>query len=86
MRMSVGLGPFRFYSGYGHRKRTPLNPTLVTFAVWLTLCIAGIVFVQVEGHSVPTTIGATLAVLVVSIKILATRHWVNSSNYWVGEH
>lgn len=71
MRMSVGVGPFRFYSGHSRQHRIPLKPTLVTFIVWLMLCVAGTIWIGTQDASL--TFPAIVAAIIVSIKILATK-------------
>lgn len=72
MRYSIGLGPVRVYGGHGSKQRS-MKATPATFFVWLVLCLIGIVILGVCSHSAAAVIGAILAVIFVTVKILGQK-------------
>lgn len=60
------------------RRRKPRTTTPVAFAVWLVLCISGVVWLGVESQSAEVVIGAIAAVIFVSVKILLQNAKINS--------
>lgn len=70
MRYSIGAGPLRVYGGHASKPRS-MKATPITFAVWLVICIAGIVWLGVSSQSASVVIGAIIAVIIVSFKIMS---------------
>ena len=62
-----------------HRQRRRVREaTPIALAVWLALCICGIIWLGVESQSAEMVIGAIAAVIFISVKILLQNAKINS--------
>ena len=57
---------------FHHRRGRVRKATPIALAVWLALCICGIIWLGVESQSAEVVIGAIAAVIFVSVKILVS--------------